>query len=54
MIPREAKEEENNKVELSITGIADYVEVRSISIIKASSRFRFWLGLKKDFYSSFK
>ena len=49
MIPREAKEEENNKVELSITGIADYVEVRSISIIKGISKVSFLVGIEKRF-----
>ena len=49
MMPGEAKEEENYKVKLSITGIAEYVEVRSIYIIKASAKFLFWFGLKKIF-----
>ena len=43
------KKSKINKVELSITGIADYVDVRSIYIIKASAKFLGGFELKKDF-----
>ena len=38
-----------NKVELSITGIADYVEVRCIYTIEASAKFFGGFKLKKVF-----
>ena len=43
------KKSKLDKVELSITGIADYVEVRSIYIIKASAKSFWGFELKKDF-----
>ena len=53
MIPAETKKRKINKVELSITGIADYEEERRIYIFKASAKFLFWFGLKKDFLQLF-